>query len=368
MRGSLSAEINEMAHELVEFGKRCADAGRDWLSDRRNEMNRDPQGRTGRGQYSEQGAWRRTGRDEEQQQQQQQRRYYGVSQDRQREYADQRREDDGPMPRHGSEGYGSDWLDDEERAERYGQSRSGYEMGYGGPGGYGPQSPSQFTSQRDFGRGYGGDDYRQGASAGTYGRSEPYRSQSRGMPTWESDRSLQGEGLSQRSHGQPSYGQYGDQGRGESQGSQDQGRFYYGSSYGSSSRGGEQLHGFRGHGPKNYTRSDERIREDLCERLSDADEIDASNLTVAVNQGVATLEGEVPHRSMKHWAEDLAESCSGVRDVDNRLRVRGQESRQASSGEPRTSGQTPGQTYGQSQSQKTTASTSRDDDGGIPRH
>ena len=357
MRGSLSAEINDMAHELVEFGKRCADAGRDWLSDRRNEMNRDPQGRTGRGQYSEQGAWRQSDRDEEQQRQQ--RRYSGSSQGTasEREYAGQRGTEDEnyrPMPRYGSQSLGSEshespsWLDDEERAERYGQ-RSGYEMGHGGPGGYGPQSQSQFTSQRDFGRGYGGDDYRQGAYAGSYGRSEPYRSQSRGMPTWESDRSMQGEGA-QRSYG--------------SQGTQEQGRFYYGSSYGSSSQGGEQLHGFRGRGPKNYTRSDDRIREDLCERLSDADEIDASNLTVTVNQSVVTLEGEVPHRSMKHWAEDMAESCSGVRDVDNRLRVQSPESRQASStGEQRTSGQTPGQAYGQTQ--RTAASQ---DDKDTSRH
>lgn len=357
MRGSLSAEINEMAHELVEFGKRCADAGRDWLSDRRTDMNRDPQGRTGRGQYSEQGAGRRTGRDEDQ------RRYSGSQgAGREREYAGQQGMDDEnyrPMPRYGSqssESYRSEsWLDDEERAERYGQQRSGYEMGYGGPGGYGPQAQSQFTSQRDFGRGYAGDDYRQGAYAGSYGRSEPYRSQSRGMPTWEGDRSLQGEGQAQRS--------YGDYSRDtQSQGQQGEGRFYYGSSYGSSSQGGEQLHGFRGRGPKNYTRSDERIREDLCERLSDADEIDASNLTVTVNQSVVTLDGEVPHRRMKHWAEDMAESCSGVKDVDNRLRVRGQESRQTSStGEQRV----PGQTYGQSQSKP---ATSRDDDRDTSRH
>lgn len=360
MRGSLSAEINEMAHELVEFGKRCADAGRDWLSDRRNEMNRDPQGRAGRGQYSEQGAWRRTGRDEEQQ------RRYGESQGagREREYAGQQGMEEGnyrPMPRHGAESYRSQWLDDDELAERYGPPRSGYEMGYGGPGGYGPQSQSQFTSPRDFGRGYGGDDYRQGAYAGTYGRSEPYRSQSRGMPAWEGDRSMQGEGQAQRSHG--NYQGQGIQG----QGTQGQGRYYYGSSYGSSSQVGEQLHGFRGRGPKNYTRSDERIREDLCERLSDADEIDASDIMVTVSQSVVTLEGEVPHRSMKHWAEDMAESCSGVRDVDNRLRVRGQESRQApSTSEQRTSGQMPGQSYGQSQSQRT--ASSHDDDKDTSRH
>lgn len=357
MRGSLSAEINEMAHELVEFGKRCADAGRDWLNDRRTDMNRDPQGRTGRGPYSDQGAGRRTGRDEEQQ-----RRYGGSpGAGREREFAGQQGMEDEnyrPIPRYGSESYGSEsyrsesWLDDEERAERYGQQRSGYEMGYGGPGGYGPQSQSQFTSQRDFGRGYGGDDYRQGAHAGPYGRSEPYRSQSRGMPSWEGDRSIQGEGQAQRSSGDYSRDTRG-------QGPQGEGRFYYGSSYGSSSQGGEQLHGFRGRGPKNYTRSDERIREDLCERLSDADEIDASNVTVTVNQSVVTLEGEVPHRSMKHWVEDMAESCSGVKDVDNRLRVRGQ-SQASSTTDQRMQGQMPGQSYGQPQSQKT--ATSRDDD------
>jgi hypothetical protein len=74
-------------------------------------------------------------------------------------------------------------------------------------------------------------------------------------------------------------------------------------------------------GPKNYTRSDERIREDLNERLTDAHDIDASGISVEVNNGVATLTGTVDQRWMKHRAEDLAESCSGVRDVNNQLRV-----------------------------------------------
>jgi hypothetical protein len=49
---------------------------------------------------------------------------------------------------------------------------------------------------------------------------------------------------------------------------------------------------YRGRGPKNYTRSDERIREDLNERLTDSDEIDASNITVEVSNGVRDAQGQ----------------------------------------------------------------------------
>jgi hypothetical protein len=77
-----------------------------------------------------------------------------------------------------------------------------------------------------------------------------------------------------------------------------------------------------GKGPKGYTRSDERIREDVCDRLSDDDEVDASEISVTVKGGEVTLEGTVTDRHSKHRAEDIAESVSGVRDVSNRLRTR----------------------------------------------
>jgi osmotically-inducible protein OsmY len=80
--------------------------------------------------------------------------------------------------------------------------------------------------------------------------------------------------------------------------------------------------GYRGRGPLNYTRSDERIREDLNERLTDADDLDASGITVEVSNGVATLSGSVDERWMKHRAEDLADGCSGVRDVHNLIQVK----------------------------------------------
>ncbi|MGK8206052.1 BON domain-containing protein [Burkholderia cenocepacia] len=83
----------------------------------------------------------------------------------------------------------------------------------------------------------------------------------------------------------------------------------------------------RRRGPKGYTRSDERIREDVCERLAHAFEIDVSDVSVQVQEGCVTLDGTVPARWMKHGIEDLADDCLGVRDVDNRVRVRREDER-----------------------------------------
>lgn len=79
--------------------------------------------------------------------------------------------------------------------------------------------------------------------------------------------------------------------------------------------------GYRGVGPRDYVRPDERIREDLNERLTEADDLDARDITVEVGNGVATLGGRVPQRWMKHRAEDIAVGCSGVRDVHNQIQV-----------------------------------------------
>lgn len=78
----------------------------------------------------------------------------------------------------------------------------------------------------------------------------------------------------------------------------------------------------RGKGPAGYQRSDERIRELVCESLTDDDEIDASDIEVTVSGGEVTLSGMVDDRRIKRAAEDCAYSVSGVRDVQNRLRVR----------------------------------------------
>lgn len=77
----------------------------------------------------------------------------------------------------------------------------------------------------------------------------------------------------------------------------------------------------RGKGPKNYSRSDERIKEDINDRLSDDPFVDATDIDVSVNNGEVTLTGTVDHRSTKRRAEDIAEAVSGVKHVENRLRV-----------------------------------------------
>ncbi len=78
---------------------------------------------------------------------------------------------------------------------------------------------------------------------------------------------------------------------------------------------------YYGYGPRGYHRSDERINDDVCERLTQHGGIDASNMNVDVNDGEVTLMGQVPDRRMKRMAESVAESVSGVWDVRNELRV-----------------------------------------------
>lgn len=80
---------------------------------------------------------------------------------------------------------------------------------------------------------------------------------------------------------------------------------------------------YQGRGPKGYKRSDERIHEDVCERLTHDPMIDASNLEVAVKDGEVTLSGTVASRGLRRRAEDLAELASGVNHVQNNLRVEG---------------------------------------------
>lgn len=75
-------------------------------------------------------------------------------------------------------------------------------------------------------------------------------------------------------------------------------------------------------GPKGYQRSDERMREEICDELMQTDHIDSSEVTVEVTSGKVTLDGSVPERWMKHAIEDLAAACPGVQEVDARIRVK----------------------------------------------
>lgn len=82
----------------------------------------------------------------------------------------------------------------------------------------------------------------------------------------------------------------------------------------------EGLH--RGKGPKDYRRSDERIREDTCDRLADDGNLDASQIEVSVKDAEVTLNGQVDSRNAKRRAEDCVDSVSGVTHCQNNLRVR----------------------------------------------
>lgn len=81
-----------------------------------------------------------------------------------------------------------------------------------------------------------------------------------------------------------------------------------------------------GKGPRGYKRSEDRIREDVCERLAYDGSVDASDIEVKVEGHEVVLTGTVRSRAEKRRAEDLVESIMGVQNVENRIRVHDQNS------------------------------------------
>lgn len=77
----------------------------------------------------------------------------------------------------------------------------------------------------------------------------------------------------------------------------------------------------RGRGPSDYVRSDDRIREDVNDRLTEDYWVDASRIGVTVAGGEVTLDGAVDSKRAKRRAEDLADDVTGVKHVQNNLRV-----------------------------------------------
>ncbi|WP_437651400.1 BON domain-containing protein [Sorangium sp. So ce362] len=63
------------------------------------------------------------------------------------------------------------------------------------------------------------------------------------------------------------------------------------------------------------------MREDLCDRISDDPDLDASDVEVKVQNGEVVLSGTVRERRFKHQLEVLAERISGVTDVRNEIRM-----------------------------------------------
>jgi hypothetical protein len=92
-------------------------------------------------------------------------------------------------------------------------------------------------------------------------------------------------------------------------------------SYGGYGGASGDRYGYHGRGPKSFRRTDERIREDVAQALTESAELDATDIELDVDDGCVTLRGTVLERRAKRLAEDLAERVWGVVDVRNELRV-----------------------------------------------
>ena len=186
-------------------------------------------------------------------------------------------------------------------------------------GGHGPE---EYASRPHSGYGRGGynrADYDETVRAGgdLYGRDRYPGNSSREGYAGGSGHSGDGERFigSSGNYGRDIEGQaYGPDPRSASRGSGSQS-----SSYGDFRPWDAGEH--RGRGPRGYQRSDERIREDVSDRLSDDGHLDASDIEVTVSKGEVTLNGTVSSRDQKRRAEDLAEEVSAVSHVQNNLRV-----------------------------------------------
>jgi hypothetical protein len=246
--------------------------------------------------------------------------------------------------------------DDWERPRRSFSGRSGYEEEdfprFGGRrwrrdleredserGAFAGRGYDEPSFRRSFGE--RGGPYGSRAGSGRWEDSEfARRGEARGEPEWggfgggygESERgrlvrSPGGERYRERSFGgyggSTGFGGYGDAWGGY-EGGREYGAGYGRGELGRERRGSQERRApgrFSGRGPKGYQRSDERIREELCDLLTASPDIDASDLTVVVKNCEVTLEGSVDDRWTKRHAEDVAEGVSGVRQVHNRLQV-----------------------------------------------
>lgn len=252
-------------------------------------------------------------------------------------------------------GYGSHWEDRDRgydrEGERYGMGQSGYGAGRNAddrsigtqtrnPASWSGTATERGTDDRWTGRGqspWGAErpahrDYgRGGWEQGRIGYSQGYGYSDGDRPSFQ-------RGMHERGYGGP-YGGGGYEQHGASMGGREQQRFGSGG-YGDGGESGYRQHQtgqggaqgvdlqaprrgpHRGKGPQGFQRSDERIRESVCEALTDHDDVDASHVEVNVKNGEVTLTGVVDDRHMKRLAEDCVERVPGVRDVHNQLHLR----------------------------------------------
>lgn len=224
------------------------------------------------------------------------------------------------------------------RGSQYGGTQGSYSQNYGQQG-YGQQG----YGQQNYGQqGYGNRGY--GEGYGSEGRNYGYESQGRGGDYY-GERGFRGQGSfggRDDEHVGSSWGNNQGLGRGYTQGSNSYGSSRgmsgmtgssgTGSSWGAGSSGignawGSGSSGSFGSssfkkGPKGYKRSDERIKEDVCDHLASLEHVDTSDVEVQVVNGEVTLTGTVPDRNMKWEVEQRCDSVGGVKDVTNNIRVK----------------------------------------------
>ena len=228
---------------------------------------------------------------------------------------DERRQDEGRNDRSGRE----------QRAGQY-DEQGRYSDDYGGPGQYGESQRSEgqrgvATQSRQgdaMERGSGGSGGGQGDMRGYVLPYRYYGPGYRGVGYYAVFYQGSDQGGEPGDPGQQGRWDASDQGTEGRQG----GRWGQGDQSRQGSMGNARSHGgFAGRGPKGYQRSDERLREEISDRLMADDRIDASDIEIDVQSSEVTLTGTVPDRWMKRQAEDMAEQVMGVREVMNQIRV-----------------------------------------------
>jgi hypothetical protein len=98
------------------------------------------------------------------------------------------------------------------------------------------------------------------------------------------------------------------------------GRGFFGTAYSLYAGRPEREEGRVGRGPKGYRRSDERIHDEVCERIARSG-VNADDVEVKVENGEVTLTGTVERREDRWHLESLCDSVFGVDDVHDHLRT-----------------------------------------------
>lgn len=218
----------------------------------------------------------------------------------------------------------------------YGQGREGWgnQTNYGNPGSSMSNVGGRYGDQGNYRQSDEGGYLGQGGQQMGYGgRDRGERGDMHGGGGVRDQGGMYGQG----GYNDGMYGRGGMQNRYGSQGYQGWGQQ------------GQQSPGHRGKGPSGYTRSDDRIREIVCEVLMDDDHIDATNIEVSVKSGEVTLSGTVEDRAQKRMAEDRIEGLSCVKDVVNQLRVGSADRSRSSSSSSSSSGSSTNRENGHSE-------------------